>query len=104
GEDMPVRVWDLAMDSPAEIFILRAHTRPIWSVTYSADGEHLASGSDDTTVRIWDARTGKEKLVLRGHSSPILGLAFSGDGKQLASGSGDWATPGAGEVKVWDVR
>ena len=29
------------------------------SVAYSPDGKHIVSGSDDETVKVWDAQTGK---------------------------------------------
>ena len=30
------------------------------SVAYSPDGKHIVSGSEDKTVKVWDAATGKE--------------------------------------------
>src|SRR5256885_12331768 len=47
---------------------LEAHSCPVTSVTFSADGNHLASGSYDQTVKIWDAATGKCLQTLEGHS------------------------------------
>ena len=38
--------------------ILVGHTRGVTSVAFSQDGKHIASGSYDRTVRIWDAETG----------------------------------------------
>ena len=32
----------------------------VTSVTYSPDGKHIASGSYDKTVKVWDAATGEE--------------------------------------------
>jgi len=49
---------------------LRGHTQPVLSVTFSPDGERLASASGDMTtfadgeVKVWDARTGREILNL----------------------------------------
>jgi WD40 repeat protein len=37
------------------------------SVSYSPDGKHIVSGSDDKTVKIWDSTTGKEVSVLLCH-------------------------------------
>ena len=38
---------------------LTGHSFWLNSVAYSPDGKHIVSGSDDTTVKIWDSTTGK---------------------------------------------
>ena len=45
------------------------------------------SGSDDKTVRVWDAASGAEQLVLRGHEESVKAAAFSPDGARIVSGS-----------------
>ena len=59
------------------------------SVCFSLDGRRLASGSDDSTVRLWDVETGACVRTLEGHGSPVLSVCFSPDGRMVASGSGD---------------
>ena len=51
----------------------------------------------DTSVRLWDALTGKEKHVLNGHTGLVTSVAFSGDGSRIISSSDD------ASVWVWDV-
>ena len=43
---------------------LTGHSDGVRSVAYSPDGKHIVSGSDDRTVKIWGARTGKEVRVV----------------------------------------
>jgi hypothetical protein len=66
-------------------------------VSFSPDDNYLATGSWDTTVKIWDARTGAELRTLRGHQDVVNAVAFSPDGTRLASAGGDQI------VKIWDV-
>lgn len=77
---------------------LKGHAKAVSTVTFSADGKLLASGSDDGTIKIWDPATGKEVKTLAGHGKAIGALAFSPDGKLLAS-----ASDGPDAVKIWDV-
>ena len=41
------------------------------SVAFSPDGKRIASGSEDKTVKVWDAATGQEILTLKGHTSDV---------------------------------
>src|SRR5262249_49119349 len=56
---------------------LRGHKGPVWSVAFAPDGRTLATGSDDTTLRLWDAATGKEKAVLSGHRNAVVAVRFT---------------------------
>jgi WD40 repeat protein len=78
---------------------LRKHESSVYSVAFSPDGKHLASGSRDKTVRIWNTGNPKaNSVVLRGHEESIASVAFSPDGKRLASGSWDRT------VRIWDIE
>lgn len=78
------------------VMTLVGHTGNVNSVAYSQDGRHLASGSDDCTVRLWDTRTGEETLSLL-CGNDVESVAFSSDGTRLAAGTDDAV------VHVWDV-
>jgi WD40 repeat protein len=58
----------------------------------------VSGSSDDKTVRLWDAITGKPQQTLEGHSGSVYSVAFSPDGKQVVSGSSDDKT-----VRLWDA-
>lgn len=78
--------------------IFRGHTNLVWSVTFSPDGKRVASGSADSTIRIWDAQTGDViGFPFQGHTDSVYSIAFSRDGQKLASGSRD------NTIRIWDI-
>ena len=85
------------MGSGGHLRTFRGHTGDVRSVAFSPDGETLASGSSDGTVRLWDVGSGRHLRTFRGHTGDVRSVAFSPDGETLASGSSD------GTVRLWDV-
>jgi WD40 repeat protein len=73
------------------------HTQPVLCLAFDPDGTHLASGSGDATVRIWDMRARPSAVVLRGHTGPVNALAFTDNGRRAVTGGAD------GTVRLWDA-
>jgi WD40 repeat protein len=69
-----------------------------WSMALSPNGQTVASGYNDGTVRLWDVETRKVIAKWEGHTDLLGALYWSGDGKQVLSGSWD------GRARVWDVK
>ena len=80
-----------------EKMLLTGHTWGIHSMALSPDGNILASGSEDMTIRLWDMHTGEHKKTFNGHTDRVYSVAFSPDGKTLASGSDD------NTLRLWSV-
>ena len=66
------------------------------SVCFDSTGSRIASGSDDKTVRVWDAATGACELILADHSCYVMSVCFDSTGSRIASGSWDKT------VRVWE--
>jgi len=110
SEDNTARIWDSV--SGAELFVLRGHLHKgadesegkkfknagfVVSADFSPDGEYLATGGTDHTVRIWNASSGEQIATLRGHDKWVTKVEFSPDGTQIVTAS--WG----GNVRSWKI-
>ncbi|UKZ78894.1 hypothetical protein TrVFT333_006640 [Trichoderma virens FT-333] len=71
---------------------------PIDLVTFSLDGNLLASASDDGVIFIWDGNTGEYRSSLTGLREIVIWLQFSSDGSILASSYAN------GVINVWNTQ
>ena len=76
---------------------LIGHMGWVTSVDYSPDGRLIASGSDEGTVLIWDARTGNNTIPPLSSGGVVTSVAFSPDGKNVAAGTT------CGHICIWNL-
>ncbi len=79
-------------------FIQLGHTQVITTIAFSSNGRYVASGSADSNIIIWDAKSGKEIKVLKGHTEGIRSLTFSKDNQRLLSSSMDKT------LRLWNIK
>jgi WD40 repeat protein len=99
-EDITACLWD-ARDG-RRLAVLKdsdpSNTGNVFAASFAADGRRLATGSTDTTARIWDVATGREQVVLRGHGAKVNSVAFAADGRRVVTASDDET------ARLWDAK
>jgi WD40 repeat protein/tRNA A-37 threonylcarbamoyl transferase component Bud32 len=81
------------------ITVLDGHGASVEALAASPDGQTLASGDADGTVRLWNLATGSSRLLEPRHHGPVGHLSFSPGGRRLAS----TALVAPAETYLWEL-
>lgn len=77
--------------------LLQGPTGGILCIAFSPDSKTVVSGDMNSTIRLWDVRTGQQLQKLDGSSEAVYYVGFSTDGKQLLSAASD------DSISEWDL-
>jgi glucose repression regulatory protein TUP1 len=89
------QVWDIATKTIKTTFA--GHEQDIYSLDFASDGRHIASGSGDRTIRLWDIQENQCVLTLQIEDG-VTTVAISPSGRYVAAGSLDKS------VRIWDTQ
>ncbi|HEY9599911.1 MAG TPA: WD40 repeat domain-containing protein, partial [Cyanophyceae cyanobacterium] len=110
GRDTTLKIWDFSTVNKYSSIslarrvigdglkdILTGHSDSINCISMSPDGQIIASGSEDNTIKVWNLLTRECLATLEGHEAGVKAVIISADGQLLVSGSADHA------IKLWQL-
>ncbi len=107
SEDKSVQIWSPYKDksgffgtlrlAPRSQFTYKGHSGRVNSLIWSPNGQRIASVSNDKSLQVWDATSGKKFIIYRNTSSGLNSVTWSPDGRFIAACGNDKM------VYVWDA-
>ncbi|XP_065369426.1 periodic tryptophan protein 2 homolog [Calliphora vicina] len=88
-------VWE--WQSEQYIMKQQGHSSEMSCVSYSPDGQYIATGGEDSKVKLWNTQSGFCFVTFSEHTSGVTGVQFSRSKKFLVSCSLD------GTVRAFDI-
>ena len=98
SRDNTLSLWDIK--EGIRIAVMKGHSRPVHGCSADQSGKSIASVSWDTSIKVWDGRSGKivSTLQTKGqHNTPINCVSFHPEGQVIVVGSWDKT------LKIWDT-
>ena len=95
-----IQVWDLSSGKCLSADFV-GHEPDVGHVVFLGQSDTVATAGGEDAIRLWEARTGRQKLLIRPESMLVEDLAASPDGKLLASPFDDGK---ASSVRIWDAK
>jgi len=84
-----IQIWDVK--SGKELHSFKLTPDSLYGVSFSPDGQTVAVGCADKTLRLVAVTNGTELMKFDNHSDWVLATAFTVDGRRVLSGSRDRA-------------
>ncbi|KAI9891884.1 MAG: TOR complex subunit lst8 [Vezdaea aestivalis] len=91
-----VKLYDIKSTNPNPVLTFEGHTSNVTGVAFHCDGKWLVTSSEDTTVRIWDTRTGQVQRNYS-HDKPVNDVVIHPNQGELIS------CDRGGNIRVWDL-
>ena len=91
--EQDILLWEI----PSGRRVQRFECGGVNACEFTSDGHTLVSGHQNRHVRVWDTRTGRERLSLGAHRDQVLSIAISRDDRLVAS-----ADSGS-RVRIWEL-
>ncbi len=95
--DMSIRVWSGTDGSFVSVLKTPGSGSQMNSVAFHPEGQLIAVGCWDTTVKIWDTYNRKKLKILKGHATSVQACIYISTA-HIVSASMD------GEVRIWSTR
>lgn len=94
-----IKRWDLMSGGLTATSTFYGHMKSVRTLDFHPYSEYVASGSNDTSVRLWDVRKNNTCIeTYRGHIANVNSVRFSPDGSWIASAGTE------GCLIIWDIR